>query len=69
MQEQQVQGRVTWYESKLMIGNQAVGEEEGFDVGSDDEFLNLTDDWEKADWSVGAGICFCPFFMQSGNVC
>ena len=31
-QEQQVQGRVTWSESKLMIGNQAIGEEEGFNV-------------------------------------
>jgi len=27
-QEQQVQGRVTRSESKLMIGNQAIGEEE-----------------------------------------
>ena len=26
--EQQVQDRVTWSESKLMIGNQAIGEEE-----------------------------------------
>ena len=22
----------------------------------------LADDWEKADWSVVAGICFCTFF-------
>ena len=28
-QEQQVQCQVTWSESKLMIGNQAIGEEEG----------------------------------------
>ena len=31
-QEQQVQGRVTWSESKFMIGNQAIGEEEAFNV-------------------------------------
>ena len=31
-QKQHVQGRVTWSESKLMIGNQAIGEEEGFNV-------------------------------------
>ena len=29
--KQHIQGRVTWYESKL-IGNQAIGEEEGFIV-------------------------------------
>ena len=28
-QKQHIQGRVTWSESKLMIGNQAIGEEEG----------------------------------------
>ena len=63
-QELQVQGRVTWSESKLMIGNQAFGEEEGFNVGSDDGFHNLADDWEKADWSVIAGICFCTFLCR-----
>ena len=31
-QKQHIQGRVTWSESKLMIGNQAIGEEEGFNV-------------------------------------
>ena len=31
-QKQHFQGRVTWSESKLMIGNQAIGEEERFDV-------------------------------------
>ena len=31
-QKQHVQGRVTWSESKLMIGDQAIGEEEGFNV-------------------------------------
>ena len=31
-QKQQVQGRATWSESKLMIGNQAIGEEKGFNV-------------------------------------
>ena len=31
-QKQHIQGRVTWTESKLMIGNQAIGEEEGFNV-------------------------------------
>ena len=29
-QKQYIQGRVTWSESKLMTGNQAIGEEEGF---------------------------------------
>ena len=29
-QKQLIQGRATWSESKLMIGNQAIGEEEGF---------------------------------------
>ena len=50
-QKQHVQGRVTWSESKLMIGNQAVGEEEGFDVGSDYEFQDVAHDWEQANWS------------------
>ena len=31
-QKQHIQGRVTWSETKLMIGNQANGEEEGFNV-------------------------------------
>ena len=31
-QKQHIQVRVTWSESKLMIGNQAIGKEEGFDV-------------------------------------
>ena len=31
-QKQHIQGRVTWSEAKLMIGNQAIGEEEGFNV-------------------------------------
>ena len=31
-QKQHIQGRVTWSETKLMIRNQAIGEEEGFDV-------------------------------------
>ena len=30
--KQHIQCRVTWSETKLMIGNQAIGEEEGFDV-------------------------------------
>ena len=68
-QKQHIQGRVTWSESKLMIRNQAIGEEEGFNVRGDDGFHNLDDDWEKADWSVVARICFCTFFMQSGDVC
>ena len=29
-QKQHIQGRVTWSEIKLMIRNQAIGEEEGF---------------------------------------
>ena len=66
-QEQQVQGKVTWSESKLMIRNQAIREEEGFNVGSDDGFHNLAD-LEKADCSVVAEIRFCTFFMQSSNV-
>ena len=60
-QKQHVQGGVTWSESKLMIGNQAIGVEEVFNGGSYDGFHNLADDWEKADWSVVAGICFCTF--------
>ena len=68
-QKQHFQGRVTWSKLKLMIRNQAVREEEGFDVGSDDGFHDLADDWEQADWSVVVGICFCTFIMQSGNVC
>ena len=31
-QEQHIQGRVIWSETKLMIGNQAIGEEEGFNI-------------------------------------
>ena len=61
-QKQHIQCRVTWSESKLMIGNQAIGEEEGFNVRSDDGFHDLADDWEQADWSVIAGICFLHLF-------
>ena len=68
-QKQHIQGRVTWSETKLMSGSQAIGEEEGFHVESDDGFHYLADDWDKADWSVVAGICFCTFFMQGSNVC
>ena len=56
---------VTWSESKLMIGNEAIGEEEGFNVGSDNGFHDLADDWEKTDWSVDAGICFCTFLCRA----
>ena len=31
-QKQHIQGRVTWSETKLIIGNQVIGEEEGFNV-------------------------------------
>ena len=31
-QKQHIQDRVTWSETKLMIGNEAIGEEEGFNV-------------------------------------
>ena len=31
-QKQHIQGRVTWSETKLKIGNQAIVEEEGFNV-------------------------------------
>ena len=41
-QNQQVQGRVTWSETKLMVRNQAIGEEEGFNVESDDGFHDLS---------------------------
>ena len=64
-QKQQVQGRMTSSESKLMIRNEAIREEEGFDVISNDVFHNLADDWEKADWSVVAGICFCTFLCRA----
>ena len=43
-QKQHIQGRVTWSETKLMIGNQDIGEEEGFNVGSDDGLHDLADD-------------------------
>ena len=62
-QKQNIQGRVTWSETKLLIGNQAIGEEEGVDVESDDAFLHLTDYWEQDGWAVVAGICFCTVFM------
>ena len=52
-----------------MIGNQAIGEEERFDVGSADSLHDLADDWEQADRSIVAGIDFCTFLMLSGNVC
>ena len=61
-QKQHIQDRVTWSESKWMIGNQAIGEEEGFDVWGDDGFHNLADYWEKADKSVVAVIFSCVFF-------
>ena len=48
-----------------MIGNQAIGEEEVFDVRSVDGFYNLADDWEQADWSAVAGICFCIFLCRA----
>ena len=47
-----------------MIGNQAIGEGEGFDVGSNDGFHDLADDWEQADWFVVAGISFCTFLCR-----
>ena len=31
-QKQHIQGRATWFESKMMIGNQAMKEEEGINV-------------------------------------
>ena len=64
-QKQHIQGRVTWSLTKLMIGNQAIGEEEGFHVGRDDGFHYLANDWEKADWSVVAGIPFCTFLCRA----
>jgi len=47
-----------------MIGNPAIGDEEGFDVRNDGGFHDFADDWEKADWSVVAGICFAPFYVK-----
>ena len=44
---------VTWSKSKLMVRNQAIGEKEGFDVGSDDGFHDLADDWKQAMPGVG----------------
>ena len=67
-QKQYVQSRVTLSETKLMIRNQAIGEEEGFNIGSNDGFHNLADDWENANWSVVVKICFCTFFVQSSIV-
>ena len=43
-QKQHIQGRVTCSETKSMIGNQAISEEEGFNVGSDDGLHDLADD-------------------------
>ena len=60
-QNQHVQGGVTWSESKLMVRNQTIGKEEGFDIKSDDGLHDLADDWEQADWSEVAGISFCTF--------
>ena len=67
-QKQHVQGRMTSSKSKLMVGNRAIGEEEGFDVRSDDGVYDLADDWEQADWSLLQDL-FCTFFLQSGNAC
>ena len=47
-----------------MNGNQSFGEEEGFDVGSDDGFHDRAD-WEQFDWSVVAGIYFCTFLFNA----
>ena len=58
-QRQQVQGRVTLSKTKMMIRNQAIGEEKGFDVISGDGFHDLADVLEQANWSVVAGISFC----------
>ena len=59
-QKHHIPGTVNWSESKSITRNQAIGEEV-FNVRSDDGFHNLADDWEKADWSVVARICFCTF--------
>ena len=63
-QEQQVQGKVTWSKSKLMIRNQAIEEEEGLNVRSDDGFHNLDKDWEKVDWSVVARMFLHHFYAE-----
>ena len=63
-QKQHIQGGATWSESKLMIRNQAIGVEEGFNVRSDDGFHNLAGDCKKTDWSVVAGICFCTLLCR-----
>ena len=63
-QKQYIQGRVTWFETKLKNVNQAFVEEEWFNVWSDDGFHDVAGDWHKADWSVIAAICFCTFLFR-----
>ena len=41
--KQHVQGGVTWSESKLVIGDEVVGEKEGFHINCDDGFHDLAD--------------------------
>ena len=48
-QKQHVPGRVTCSDIKLMIGNQVISEEEGFNDGSDYGFHDFADDWERGD--------------------
>ena len=47
-----------------MVRNQAIGEEEGFNVGSDDGLYDFADDWEQVDWFVIAGFSFCTFLCR-----
>ena len=56
---------MTLLKSKLMVRNQAIGEEEGFDVRSDDGVHDLADDWEQADWPVVVGTCFFTFLCRA----
>ena len=57
-QKQNIQGRLTCSESKLKIGNQAIGEEEGFNVWSDDGFHKLFG-WLRE----GLLICSCRHLL------
>ena len=56
---------MTGYKTKLMVGNQVIGEEEGFEIRSDDGFHDIANDWEKADGSAVAGIRFSPFLCRA----
>ena len=64
-QKQQVQGRVTWSESKLMIGNEAIGEEEGFNVGSVMSSMTLLMIGRRLIGLSLQGSVFAPFLCRT----